>query len=58
MTYFVCSHCGRDVDSRRDQCPYCKANHSLIPQMVGTELEEDIYNSTEMYDDDDNEPGF
>jgi predicted ATP-dependent serine protease len=57
MTYFVCSHCGRDVDSRRDQCPYCKANHSLIPQTLGTELEEDIFDCTE-YNDYDNEPSF
>jgi predicted ATP-dependent serine protease len=57
MTYFVCSHCGRDVDSRRDQCPYCKANHSLIPQTLGTELEEDIFDSSD-YGYEDNEPNF
>lgn len=55
MTYYVCSHCGRDVDSRRDQCPYCKANHSLIPQLLGTELEEDIFDSSgDFYDNDPN----
>jgi predicted ATP-dependent serine protease len=56
MTYFVCSNCGRDVDSRRQQCPYCKTNDSLIPQVVGTELEDDIFDSS--VDGDDYEPGF
>jgi predicted amidophosphoribosyltransferase len=49
MTYLVCSNCGRDVDSKKQQCPYCKANYSLVS---GIELEEDIFYSSDNNDDD------